>query len=288
MEPDIGRRSHDDLVHLYLQSWSHIPGLGADELTRLEHELTRLRALGDSGWRTVRNRLVLHHQRLVIGWALRFRHTPVPLLDLIQEGNIGLMRAAEDFDVERGVRFSTYATWWIRRNILSAVEGQGRSVHVSSYARALERRVRRLEHERGQRCAAPLAAEETARALRVSPALVDSLRGLAEGSLSCDSVAEGRGVPLAETLADPSAVSPDAGVAECWMRRAFASGLSGIDERARRVLALRWGLGGTIPLTLEQTGRRLGITGERARQIEKAARARLRRCSALRKLLDRS
>ena len=283
---NISERSDADLLPAYLRSLSSIPDLEPDELTRTLRELKRLRTLDPDAWQVVRDRVVRHHLRLVIRCAMRFRYGPVPLLDLIQEGNLGLMRAAEGFDVDRGVCFPTYAIWWIRRNILRALQGQGRAVHVSSYAWELAGRVRRLERERSVRCAGNLATEEIAQALKISAAQVERLRGPVAGSVSCDRRADSGEITLGETLADATAVPPDAAVAERWARRAFARGLTGIDERARQVLALRWGLGGAVPLTLVETGRRLGISRERARQIEKATLARLKHCPALRALVD--
>jgi RNA polymerase primary sigma factor len=282
--PRDDERPHDNLFYAYVRSLSRIPKLAPDEVDRSFRELQRLRALGDEAWREVRDRVVMHHLRLVIGSARRMSYGSVPLLDLIQEGNLGLMRAAERFDLDRGVPFPGYADWWIQRNILRALEDQGRTVRVSAKAWALVRRVRTFEREASVRCSEAHSTEEIAAALQVSPVRVDCLRGPVVGSLSWNALAPAGNAMLGEFLADASVAPPDEAVAERWVRAALVRRLSEIDARARRVLVLSWGLGGQLPLTQEQVGRRLGISGARVSQLQKAALARLRRCPILRKL----
>jgi RNA polymerase sigma factor (sigma-70 family) len=281
-------RPSDDSLNAYLRSLSRIPKIQPDEADELLHELSRLRRLGDESWRDVRDRVVLHHLRLVIRTARRLRYGSVPLIDLIQEGNLGLMRAVERFDVDRGVPFPSYAAWWIRRNILRALEDQGRTVRVSADGWALDRRVRGFEREQSVRCGEKFSIEEIAGALQVPAARVDGLRGSMAGSLSCDALTPAGNTTLGELLADPAAAPPDQTVAERWQRGALARGLAEIDERARKVLVLRWGLSGGLPLTQSQVGRKFGISGARVCQLEKAALARLRRCPVLRKLAGHS
>ena len=278
------RRSDNAPINVYLREISRIPDLAPDELNHQLRELDRLRGEDPAAWRVVKDRVVLHHLRLVVGFARRFHYGSIPLMDLIQEGNLGLMRAAERFDVSRGVLFSTYAPWWIRRNVWRALENQSHTIRLPNGAWTLERRARRLEEEARLRRNEKLSAEEIAEALDSSPTRVDRLRALAGGLISYDLQTEEGSTPFGETLADPNAARPDEVLEESWLRRAFTRGLANVDERARRVLALRWGLGGTAPLTLAQTGQRFGITGARVCQIEKAAIERLRHCPILREV----
>jgi RNA polymerase primary sigma factor len=290
-EPTNDRAPH--LLRAYLRSIARIPALGAEQASRLLRELRRLRRLAETSgsvrdfdaWQEVKHNVVVSHLRLVVGCSFRWRHCGVPLLDLIQEGNLGLMHAADCFDPDRRVRFSTYAVWWIRRNILRAIESQRRTVRLPSHVCALEMRTRRMERELCVRLGRKPGVEELAAELCVSPEVLDDLGQVAAGSVSIDRVSNATGVALDEMLTDPSATSPDAPVVRSWARRAFARGLSGIDERARRILTLRWGLGGALPMTLTEVGRRMGLSGERVRQIEKATLERLRRCRDLEKLL---
>jgi DNA-directed RNA polymerase sigma subunit (sigma70/sigma32) len=143
----------DDPLAIYLRSIARIPVPDAEEASRLLRELRRLRRLAEKSasvrnleaFQHVKNQVVLHHLRLAVRCAIRWRHCNVPLLDLIQEGNLGLMRAADLFDPDRQVRFSTYAFWWIRRNILRAIESQERTIRLSSTACALRLRRQRTE-----------------------------------------------------------------------------------------------------------------------------------------------
>jgi len=140
-------------LRTYLGSIARIPASDAEEVSRLLRKLRRLRRLAErSGsardfhaWQEIKRDVVLRHLRLVVGCSFRWRHCGVPLLDLIQEGNLGLMHAADCFDPDRRVGFSSYAVWWIRRNILRAIEDQRRTVRLPSHVCALETRTRRKE-----------------------------------------------------------------------------------------------------------------------------------------------
>jgi RNA polymerase primary sigma factor len=281
-------RSRDELLSAYLRSVRRIPKLEPDELSHLLGELNRLRRLDDPSWLALKDQVVMHHLRLVIKCARRLSFGSVPVLDLIQEGNLGLMRAADSFDVDRGVLFATYAAWWVRRNILRALEGQGRTVRLPSDAWSLDRRVRRFEGERSVRCGEPPDIEEVAVELQVSHQQVDRVRAGVAGSLSFEHAREGDEAPLGERLPDVTAVAPDKAVAERWAKRVLAAGLSKIDERARQVLVLRWGLGGAPPLTQTEVGRRFGISASCICRIEKTALERMRCCPILRELAGSS
>jgi RNA polymerase primary sigma factor len=283
----------DDRLASYLRSIARIPVLDAEESSRLLRELRRLRRLAEKSasvrnleaFQHVKNQVILHHLRLVVSYAFRWRHCNVPLLDLVQEGNLGLMRAADRFDPDRGVRFSTYAFWWIRRNILRAIESQGRTIRLPSPACALLSRRKWAEEQLRARLDQTPGIEEVAAALRVSPEVLERLERVGEACVSLDRVSQATGFAFGETIADPEAPSPDAPVVTRWARRVLARVLSCIDVRARRILTLRWGLGGAPPMTCAEVGRRVGLSGGRVRQIEEAAFDRLRRRPDLEKLL---
>jgi RNA polymerase primary sigma factor len=283
----------DDLLVSYLRSIARIPALDAERADRLLRELRRLRRLAEKSasgrdleaFQHIKNQVVLHNLRLVVGYAVRWRHCGVPLLDLIQEGNLGLMRAADRFDPDREVRFSTYAFWWIRRNILRAIESQGRTIRLPSTACALRLRSRRTEEQLRARLGRTPGVEEIAAALRVSPEVLEHLEQVGGACVSLNGVSQTTGVAFGETIEDPDASSPDAPVVTRWARRVFARELSCLDARARRILTLRWGLGGAPPMTCAEVGRRLGLSGVRVRQIEKTAFDCLRGRPDLEKLL---
>jgi RNA polymerase primary sigma factor len=283
----------DDPLVSYLRSIARIPVLDAEEASRLSRELRRLRRLAEKSasvrnleaFQQVKNQVVLHHLRLAVGCAFRWRYCNVPLLDLIQEGNLGLMRAADRFDPDREVRFSTYAFWWIRRNILRAIESQGRTIRIPSPACALRSRRQRTEEQLRARLGRTPGVAELAAALRVSPEVLERLERVGGACVSLDRESQATGFAFGETIADPDAPSPNAPVVTRWARRVLARGLSCIDARARRILTLRWGLGGAPPMTCAEVGRRLDLSGVRVRQIEKAAFHRLRRRPDLEKLL---
>jgi len=282
----------DPLVS-YLRSIAGIPVLDAERADRLLRELRRLRKLAEKSasvrnleaFLDVKSQVVLHHLRLVVSQAIHWRHFGVPPLDLIQEGNLGLMRAADRFDPDRGVRFSTYAFWWIRRNIFRVIESQRHTIRLPSAACALRLRRQRKEDQFRVRLGRTPGVEELAAALSVSPEVLEHLEQVGGTCVSLDAVSQVTGVAFGETIEDPDAPSPDAPVVKRWAQRVFARGLSCINEHARRILTLRWGLAGAPPMTCAEVGRRLGLSGERVGRIEKAAFDRLRARPDLEKLL---
>lgn len=260
-----------DATRMYLQEIGHNPLLTAEE----EIHFGRLVQQGDARART---RMIECNLRLVVRVARRYLHRGMPLLDLIEEGNLGLIRAVEKFDPERGFRFSTYATWWIRQNIERALMNQTRTirlpVHVMKELAVVLRAARCLEQELHREP----TVEEVAAALERP---VEQVRGCLEMDgrvTSLDSSGQrDQGRDLNEVLSDAEAEGPEAAVAAQNLAMRLQSWLAGLSEKHRLVLSWRFGLDGGDGATLEEVGTRLGITRERVRQIQVEALLILRR-----------
>jgi len=224
-----------------------------------------------------REHLIVANTRLVVSVAKKYIGLGVPLLDLIQEGNLGLMRAVEKFDHRRGFRFSTYATWWIRQTITRALADQSRTirlpVHLCDRLRYLYRAYRKLEQVTG----CPPTAEELSTEIKENPQKIRWMLDVSQVPLSLDSPTGNDEVPeLGAFVEDLHTPTPPQVVQENLLRERIEELLATLSPREARILRLRFGLDDNQPCTLEEVGAKFGLTRERIRQIEVGALHRLR------------
>jgi RNA polymerase sigma factor (sigma-70 family) len=233
------------------------------------------RALDD--YHAAKQRFVRHNLRLVVRVAKRYRNMGVPFTDLLQEGNIGLIRAVEKFDRHKGFRFSTYAVWWITQALIRVIQNHSRTVRAPSHIHELRYRRRAAEAALTRRLGREPTDEELAVHLKVTPEMFQRSVELTIPVTSLHAVTPGtEDRSLEEVLADPDVAHPSERIErdQTWSR--VSRELAGLDDRERRILAWRYGLDGDAELTLDQIGKRLGLSRERVRQIESRALRRLR------------
>ena len=259
-----------DATQLYLGEIGFSPLLSAEEEVYFSRKALK-------GCAKSRNRMIESNLRLVVKIARRYNNRGLALLDLIEEGNLGLIRAVEKFDPERGFRFSTYATWWIRQTIERAIMNQTRTIrlpiHVvkelNVYLRTARELAQKLDHEP--------TAEEIAEKLQVSSADVSRMLKLNEKITSVDTPLGGdNDKALLDILADDDNVGPDYKVQDEDISNSVVKWLNELNTTQREVLARRFGLLGYEPSTLEDVGAEIGLTRERVRQIQVEALKRLR------------
>ncbi len=238
-----------------------------------ERELARLKDEGDEG---ARRKLIESNLRLVMSITRNYTRADVALLDLIQEGNLGLMRAVDKFDWTMGFKLSTYATWWIRQAVQRALAEQSRTIRLPVHIADQVRRVQRARRTLGQELSRDPTFDESAAETELTPKRVHELLELVQDHLSLETpVGDGESV-MSDLIEDPNAAGPEAETALRLRSTELARALAQLKPRLQRVLILRYGLDGTNGRTLEQVGVELGITRERVRQLETRALRELR------------
>ena len=296
----------DDTVGLYLKEMARVPLLTTDQEVHLARLLVKgrlaHRKLSKNGHnpverrqleevieegRLAREHLIKANTRLVVSIAKKYIGRGVPFLDLIQEGNLGLMKAVEKFDHTRGFRFSTYATWWIRQTITRAIADQGRTirvpVHMTDRIRRLYKTARDLEQSYGRQP----TPEEIAEELEVEPRKVQWMLKVSWQPLSLENpVGEEEDAELGSFIEDDTTPTPTQTVYQNLLREKLDQVLGTLPPREARILRMRFGLTNGRSYTLEEVGQKFGLTRERIRQIEGKALRRLRHPRRSRQLRD--
>ena len=274
----------DSLVEIYLRDASKVPLLTAEE----EVELAKRIKQGD---RKAEEKMALANLKLVVSIAKRYVGFGLPLLDLIQEGNIGLMKAVERFDYTKGYKFSTYATWWIRQAIVRALATQSRLIRLPENILELIQQINRVEEEYLSEQGRLPSEEELAARLQITPERVREVKELAFTNVTSleTPVGEGEEETLGDFIPDEFAPSPAAAAAQDLLNDELEDFLHNLPDRERQILELRYGLRDGRPRTLKEIGEELGISRERVRQLAEESLARLegrtrRRLAGLRSL----
>jgi RNA polymerase primary sigma factor len=301
---DISNVSTDDTVEIYLKEMSLVPLLSVEEEVDLAKRIEMGRIvqieLGKSNSKKraefedivtdgllAREHIIKANTRLVVSIAKKYMGRGVPFLDLIQEGNLGLMKAVEKFDYKRGFRFSTYATWWIRQTISRAIADQGRTIRLPVHMTDRIRRLYRTSHELEQALGRPPTPEELAVKLELTTKKVQWLLRVSWIPLSLESpVGDEDDSELGLFVEDRITPSPSQIVYQNMLRERMDKLLSTLPPREARILRLRFGLDDNRPYTLEEVGAKFGLTRERIRQIEGKALRRLRHPCRARQLRD--
>mgnify|MGYP001235537098 FL=1 len=260
------------------------------ELGRADRaEVAQLRRRQRKGDRA-RDRLTRANLRLVVSVAKRFSGRGLPLLDLFQEGNLGLMRAVEKFDAGKGFKFSTYATWWIRQAITRAIADQSRTIRIPVHKVDAMNRVLRVQRDLAQELEREPSHSEIGERAVLRPDEVEDLLRLAseqDNPLSLDSpMGDEQDASLADLVPDLRAIAPADAAARRLLGEAVLASLDDLDKREKDVVRMRFGLDGEQPRTLEEVGRHFGVTRERVRQIEARTMAKLRHPHRSQKLRD--
>src|SRR6056297_2130532 len=259
-----------DAIKLYLKDIQKTALLAAEEERALARRI-------DDGDMAARDRMIESNLRLVVKIAKRYMNRGLPFLDLIEEGNLGLIKAVERFKLSKGCRFSTYATWWIRQSIERALVNQSRTirlpVHISDEINKLIKVSRELGHELNREP----QVKEVADAMGVDPAVVRRLMVLLKKTYSIEHpMGENSDYSLIDTIEDTSVVNPLDLTEQLNKYRVVTELINGLNENEREILALRFGLDDREPQTLDTIGRQFGVTRERIRQIESKTLEKLR------------
>jgi RNA polymerase primary sigma factor len=265
----------EDTVRHYLKRIGKVPLLTKEDEVRLAKRIERADM-------AAKNSLIEANLRLVVSIAKRYTGRGLTLLDLIQEGNLGLIRAVEKFDWRRGFKFSTYATWWIRQAITRALADQSRTIRIPVHMVERMNRVARVRRALLQKHGREPSFEEIAAEVEMSPDRVEEILKLGQEPVSLEAPvgSEEGDAQLADFIQDRTSDRPLEVVAERLRQKDLQRALDSLPWRERRVLELRYGLAGEGPMTLEDIGLEVGVTRERVRQIESRTLMKLKNSGA--------
>jgi RNA polymerase primary sigma factor len=277
------KTTSNDPVRVYFREIGKVPLLTAAEEVALAKRIERKDM-------EAKRKLIEANLRLVVSIAKRHVGRGMPFLDLIQEGNLGLMRAVEKFDYRRGFKFSTYATWWIRQAVTRALADQARTIRVPVHMVEMIGKVIRVQRQLLQEMNAEPTPEQIAAEMDITPAKVREILKISQHPVSLESpVGEEGDSQLGDFIEDEKAIVPLEAVSKTMRKEELAGVLGLLTRRERNVIELRFGLTGEHPHTLEEVGQTFGLTRERIRQIEAKTLAKLksyRESQSLKGLLD--
>ena len=277
---DVENAKLDDPVRMYLKEIGRIKLLTPEE----EQEIAKKMAEGDED---ARKRMSEANLRLVVSIAKRYAGRGMQLLDLIQEGNLGLMKAVEKFDYTKGYKFSTYATWWIRQSITRAIADQARTIRIPVHMVETINRVLRTSHSMVQKLGREPTTKEIADELHIEESKVEEVLKIAQEPVSLETpIGEEEDSHLGDFIQDDEASQPSEEASYTLLREQLEEVLSTLTPREEQVLRMRFGLTDGKPHTLEEVGKEFDVTRERIRQIESKALRKLRHPSRSKKLRD--
>ena len=273
----------DDSVKMYLREIGKIPLLTVEE----EQELAQKAAKGN---KKAKDKMVESNMRLVVSIAKRYSGRGLDFLDLIQEGNTGLLRAVEKFDPEKGFKFSTYATWWIRQAITRAIADQARTIRIPVHMVETINKVLRASRKLTSELNREPTIEEIAKEMDMDVEKVDYVMRIKQDIASLDASVGKDGDDedsvLGDFVEDEDRISPEDSAANQMLKEQLAEIISTLSDREQKIIKLRFGIGGGKPHTLEEVGAEFSVTRERIRQIEAKALSKLRKNKDTKKLQE--
>jgi RNA polymerase primary sigma factor len=277
------KTASSDPVYIYLRQIGRVSLLTGAEEVALAKRIER-----QDG--EAKQRLIEANLRLVVSIAKRYMGRGMPFLDLIQEGNLGLMRAVEKFDYRRGFKFSTYATWWIRQGVTRGLANQARTIRLPAHMVEIMNQLFRVQRQLRQEMDTEPTPEQIAVAMDITPQKVRDILKMSQDPVSLENpVGEQGDAQLGDFVEDKTAVAPLEAVGDVMRREQIAAALGLLTRREREIIELRFGLKGGPPCTLEDVGHSFGLTRERIRQIEVKTMAKLksyRESQSLKDFLD--
>ena len=280
----------NDPVKMYLKEIGRVPLLKADEevliAKRIEKGINNpddAAAVQDGV--DAKNELISANLRLVVAIAKKYTGRGMLFLDLIQEGNMGLIKAVDKFDYTKGFKFSTYATWWIRQAITRAIADQARTIRIPVHMVETINKLTRVQRQLVQDLGREPTTEELAEAMGMEVSKIREIQKISQDPISIDKpVGEEEDSHLVDFISNDELAAPEEEVARILLKEDLIQALNGLTDRERRVIELRFGLKDGVPMTLEQVGKKLGVTRERIRQIEAKAIRKLNRSPKSKKL----